>query len=166
MPLRVLSYDDRLWQHHRDKQRGAALPPIIAVVVSHVPGGWTVSPHFAEMFDRRVLATIGLAALVPQFSLIIFDLARQTDAQLKALSLPVCRTCVSHVDMLCANLLETAGLLAVAVAGQLDWSRWRPPFRRSGAIHLPRASGAQRFPRAPIVAVAGSRHGRDSASIW
>ena len=87
MPLRILSYDSRLWDHFRDERPRALLPPITATVVSHVPGGWSVSPDFAVMFKHRVLATIGLAPLVPQFSLIIEDLTRRTNEEIQAWSM-------------------------------------------------------------------------------
>ena len=87
MALRVLEYDSRLWDRLRKEQPGDFLPPILAVVVSHVPGGWPASPHFAAMFNPRVLATVGLAPWVPQFSLIIEDLTLRTNDELKAWSI-------------------------------------------------------------------------------
>ena len=39
MPQRLLEYQSRIWARFRREQRGARLPPVIAVLVSHVPGG-------------------------------------------------------------------------------------------------------------------------------
>jgi predicted transposase YdaD len=87
MPLRILSYEIRVWDRIRKETPTQRLPPVIPVVISHVPGGWTTSRCFDDMLDPRVLAIPGLAALVPRFSLIIEDLAHFTDDELKARSL-------------------------------------------------------------------------------
>jgi Putative transposase, YhgA-like len=97
MPLRILSYEVRLWERlrraqrrkgpaHRDP-REAPLAPIVAVVVSHVPGGWTSARALGEMMNRDVLAIAGLASLVPTLAFIVDDLAHRSDADLKARSL-------------------------------------------------------------------------------
>jgi putative YhgA-like transposase len=66
---------------------GEWLPPIIAVVISHVPGGWNAARSFEELFDPSVITIPGLLALVPRFSLVIADLSRLSDEDLKARSL-------------------------------------------------------------------------------
>ena len=87
MPLRALSYETRIWDRSCREQPRQWLPPVIAVVVSHVPGGWSLSPQFGDMFEPRVLAISGLAPLVPRFSLLIDDLEHLSNADLKARSL-------------------------------------------------------------------------------
>ena len=87
IPLRILSYEIRVWDRVRKEKPRTRLPPVIAMVISHVPGGWTTSRCFEDMFDPSVLAVPGVAALVPRFSLIIEDLAHWTDEDLKARSL-------------------------------------------------------------------------------
>jgi hypothetical protein len=87
MPLRGLSYQVRIWERFRSEHHGQSLPPIIAAVVSHAPGGWTTSRSLADMFDPRVMAVPGVATLVPQFTLIIDDLAHRTDEELQQRSL-------------------------------------------------------------------------------
>ena len=87
MPLRGLSYQVRIWERFRKDERGTWLPPIIAAVISHAPGGWTTPRSLAEMFDPSVMAVPGVDALVPQFSLIIDDLAHRTDEELRQRSL-------------------------------------------------------------------------------
>jgi predicted transposase/invertase (TIGR01784 family) len=89
MPLRMLSYQVRIWDRFRREHLAARLPPVIAVVISHVPGGWTSSRSFADMFEPSVMAIPGLAALVPRFSMIIEDLAHLSNEDLKARSLAV-----------------------------------------------------------------------------
>jgi hypothetical protein len=87
MPLRTQSYQTRIWNRFRKKYPAAWLPPILAVLVSHAPGGWTTSRSLDDMFDPSVLAVPGLTALVPRSSLIIEDLAHRSNADLRACSL-------------------------------------------------------------------------------
>jgi hypothetical protein len=93
MPLRGLSYQVQAWERfRRDHQHARWLPPIIAAVVSHVPGGWTTSRSLDDMLDPAVMAVPGIAALVPRFSLIIDDLAQLSDAALRARSMAAIST--------------------------------------------------------------------------
>src|SRR4249920_3840362 len=87
MPLRALSYRTRVWNRFRKECPDAWLPPIIAVLVSHAPGGWTTSRSLNDMFDPCVLAIPGLAASIPRSSLIIDDLTHLSNDDLKARSL-------------------------------------------------------------------------------
>src|SRR3954447_6898075 len=75
MPLRTLSYRTRVWNRCHKQRPDAWLPPVLAVLVSHVPGGWTSSRTLDDMFDPSVRAIPGLAASIPRSSLIIDDLA-------------------------------------------------------------------------------------------
>jgi hypothetical protein len=88
MPLRGLSYQVQLWKRSRKRHPGARLPPIIALVVSQWPGGWTMPRSLDEMLDPTAMSIPGMAALVPRFSLIIDDLSVLSDADLRARSLP------------------------------------------------------------------------------
>ena len=87
MPQRMLAYQTRIWDRFRKQRPRAPLPPIVAVLVSHVPGGWTAPRGFEELFDRDVLAIPGLAPLVPRCAMITLDLAHLSNAELKARSL-------------------------------------------------------------------------------
>jgi hypothetical protein len=87
MPLRALEYQLRIWSRFRKDKRAPPLPPIITVVVSHVPGGWATARSFEDLFEPMVLDIPALAALVPRFSLIIEDLAHLSNDDLKARSL-------------------------------------------------------------------------------
>ncbi|MBA3455808.1 MAG: Rpn family recombination-promoting nuclease/putative transposase [Deltaproteobacteria bacterium] len=87
MPLRVLAYELRIWERFREDHPGALMPPIIPVVVSHVPGGWTAPRSFEELLDPHPSSIPGLAELVPRFSLVIEDLAHLSNDDLKARAL-------------------------------------------------------------------------------
>jgi predicted transposase YdaD len=88
MPLRMLSYQSRIWDRFVEQHPGARLAPIIAMLVTHVPGGWNGARAFEELFDPAVVALPELAALVPRFSMIVDDLARLSDGNLAARPLP------------------------------------------------------------------------------
>jgi hypothetical protein len=87
MPLRMLSYQNRIWDRAARAHPRAWLPPVIAVLVSHVPGGWTAARTFEELFDPAVRARSDLAALVPRCAMIVEDLAQLADDDLDARSL-------------------------------------------------------------------------------
>ena len=87
MPLRVLSYQTRIWGRFHKEQPGMQLPPILGVLVSHPPGGWTSARSFEQLLDPAAMAIPGLAALVPRFSIIVADLAERSDDDLRARSL-------------------------------------------------------------------------------
>jgi flagellar biosynthesis/type III secretory pathway protein FliH len=87
MPLRVLAYQNRIWDRFRKEWPGVPLPPVIAVLVSHVQGGWTHARAIEELFDRDVLAIAGVAPLVPRCEMIVEDLARRSNDELKARAL-------------------------------------------------------------------------------
>jgi predicted transposase YdaD len=87
MPLRMLAYQLRIWDRFRRAPASTWLPPIVAVLVSHVAGGWTAARTFEAMFDPGVLAIPGLAALVPRYAMIVEDLAHLSNEQLQARTL-------------------------------------------------------------------------------
>jgi hypothetical protein len=87
MPLRMLSYQLRIWDRHRQRQPGTSLPPIIAVVISHAPGGWGGARSFEALFDPGVLAIPGMSRLVPHCAMLVEDLADLTDDELAARAL-------------------------------------------------------------------------------
>src|SRR5215510_12813121 len=87
MPLRTLSYRTRVWNRFRKERPDAWLPPILAVLVSHAPGGWPTSRSLDDMFDPGMLAIPGLSASIPRSSLIIDDLASLSNEDLQARAL-------------------------------------------------------------------------------
>jgi predicted transposase/invertase (TIGR01784 family) len=88
MTLRVLVYVVRIWERYR-KTHSGPLPLIIPAVISHAPEGWTAPTCFHEMFDPRPDSIPGLAALVPNFSLLLEDLTRVDDQGLRRWQLPL-----------------------------------------------------------------------------
>ncbi len=84
MPLRALSFQTRIWERCRTEQPHDRLPPVIAVLVSHVRGGWTVARSLDELLDPAVVEIPGLAGLVPRCAMIVEDLAHRTNDDLKA----------------------------------------------------------------------------------
>lgn len=110
MPLRMLVYLVRIWERHR-KENDGPLPPIIPVVVSHAPGGWTAARAFEDLFDPHPTSIPGLAELTPRFSLVVEDLAHVTNDDLKARALAAFPKLVlwamrdaRNTDQLLANL--------------------------------------------------------------
>lgn len=88
MPFRVLRYQVRIWEKFlKDHPHEVALPPIAVVLLSHDPGGWTAARTMHELFDPALMSEPALAALVPQFRLVVDDLARVDDATLQARAL-------------------------------------------------------------------------------
>jgi hypothetical protein len=83
----MLSYRTRIWNRSRKERPDAWLPPIIAVFVSHVPGGWTTSRSLDDLFAPSVRAIPGMSASIPRSSLIIDDLAFLSNDDLQARSL-------------------------------------------------------------------------------
>jgi hypothetical protein len=84
MPLRMLSYQNRIWDRCVNQHPRTPLAPVIAVLISQVLGGWTAARTFQDLFDPDVLALSGLATLVPRFSMIVDDLMQLTDGDLAA----------------------------------------------------------------------------------
>lgn len=87
MPLRAAAYQIRIWERFLKEHKAAPLPPIVSVVIRHVPGGWTKARSLEDMFEPRVVGDPALSQLIPRFSLIIEDLAHLSDDDLKARSL-------------------------------------------------------------------------------
>jgi hypothetical protein len=84
MPLRMLTYQTRIWGRFVAQHPSARLAPVVAVLVSHVPGGWRAARAFEELFDPAVMALSELVALVPRCSMIVEDLARLSNDDLAA----------------------------------------------------------------------------------
>ena len=87
MPLRALNYEVQIWNRVHRNQPAAWLSPILAVLLSHVPGGWTMPRSFEALFEPAAMAIPELAATVPRCSLIVEDLTQRSNADLQALSL-------------------------------------------------------------------------------
>ena len=83
MPVRVLEYMTRIWIRARQDHPARARRPILPVVVSHAPGGWTAATQFHQLFSPEPSRVPGLAKHVPAFELLLVDLAHLTNDQIK-----------------------------------------------------------------------------------
>jgi len=83
MPLRMLVYLARILERHRKEQPATPLPIILPVVISHAPGGWTGGRSLHELFQPDPTSIPGLAALVPDVSLLVEDLQHWNDDELR-----------------------------------------------------------------------------------
>jgi len=86
MPRRMYGYIKEIWQRFRDGDAGS-LPPVIPIVLTHVPGGWTAPRSLHETMDPNPSTVPGMARFVPGFELIIEDLAVMTNEDIKAKAL-------------------------------------------------------------------------------
>ncbi len=82
MTYRVLRYKTRIWDRHLE-QVGGPLPLIIAIVVSHAPGGWTAPVHLHDLISPPPSSIDGMEKLVPGFEICVEDLAHLTNEQLR-----------------------------------------------------------------------------------
>jgi predicted transposase/invertase (TIGR01784 family) len=82
MSYRVLRYVTRIWDRHLD-QVGEPLPLIIALVVSHAPGGWTGPVRLHDLIFPAPASIEGVEALVPGFEILIEDLAHLSNEDLQ-----------------------------------------------------------------------------------
>lgn len=92
MPLRMLVYMVRIWErfrreHSTPQGTRSPLPPILPVLVSHAPGGWTAPRRFEDLLEPLPTRYPDLADFVPRFSLCVEDLAHLSNADLKAFAL-------------------------------------------------------------------------------
>jgi Putative transposase, YhgA-like len=88
MPLRGLTYQNKIWNRVVKDHHGRWLPPVIVVLVSQVPGGWRAARAFEQLLDPALMAIFELAALVPRFSMIVADLMQLSNEELAARTLP------------------------------------------------------------------------------
>ena len=122
MPLRVLGYLLRIWQHHRKHEPGA-LPLILHAIVSHAPGGWRGPLTFHELLEPAPNSIPGLAQYVPSFAMLLEDLLVLDDDELEAREMAVFPRLVLWVlrdardtPRLLAHLPRWAGALGEALA--------------------------------------------------
>ncbi len=87
MPLRMLVYMTRIWERCLSESSQAPLPVVLPVLVSHAAGGWTAPLHFRELLASDPTSIPGLADLVPDFRIIVDDLAHVSNEDLRARAL-------------------------------------------------------------------------------
>ena len=88
MPFRLLRYMVRIWDRWaREHEPARRLPPIIPVVLSHAPQGWTTARDFISLIDGPKALIDALRPHLPDFEPVIEDLARRSDQELEGLKL-------------------------------------------------------------------------------
>lgn len=88
MPWRVLTYMQRIWESLlRAQPERRSLPAIVPVLVHHGAGGWTAPRRLGELVEGLDDAPT-LARFVPEHDLLIDDLARVPDEELRQRPLP------------------------------------------------------------------------------
>lgn len=85
--VRTLGYQVRIWERFLRDRPAGRIPAIISLVVCHTPDGWSEPRRFHDLVSPAPSAYPGLAELVPQFSVLIEDLADLSDDELYAMSL-------------------------------------------------------------------------------
>jgi predicted transposase/invertase (TIGR01784 family) len=86
MSYRVLRYVTRIWDRHLEHV-GEPLPLVIAIVVSHAPGGWTAPVRLHDLIMPAPASIDGVEALVPGFEILVEDLAHLSNEDLQDLAL-------------------------------------------------------------------------------
>lgn len=87
MSLRVLGYETRIWERHWRQHPGELLPPIVPMVISQDPSGWSAPIDFVQLLPASAREHPVLRAVTPSFQYIVDDLSRLSDAELKARAL-------------------------------------------------------------------------------
>jgi predicted transposase/invertase (TIGR01784 family) len=92
MPLRLLRYMTRIWDHYLTDNQGARLPLVIPVVLHHSDAGWTGPTHFRELFDVARDASASqlhsaVAPYIPDFTFVLDDLSKVDDEALRSRAL-------------------------------------------------------------------------------
>jgi predicted transposase YdaD len=87
MPLRVFFYIGLTWVRHY-KQNTGLIPPVLPLLVSHATSGWTAPRVLHDVLALHPSTTVELTPLVPNFQMVVDDLAHQTNEELDARALP------------------------------------------------------------------------------
>jgi len=112
MPLRMLKY--LAAAYGRVTPRTGPVPVIIPMVISHVEGGWQSARTFWGMLDLDPSVQAVLGRYIPSFELLIDDLARTPEDELRARTL-------TDAALLTLLLLKTA---RGSVTLSADLERW------------------------------------------
>ena len=86
MPWRLVKYVVRIWDGwERTQERWEKLPPVVPVVLSHVPGGWRGESELLELIDGPEELLRVLAPYLPSFRPVLVDLSVIPDRVLERL---------------------------------------------------------------------------------
>lgn len=85
MPYRLVRYMTRIWERWLGEHAGATrLPAILPLVLSHSPRGWTAPRTLGALYDLAPAARVDFGRWLPDFELVVDDLAAQPDDALRA----------------------------------------------------------------------------------
>jgi hypothetical protein len=88
MALRLLRYMVRIWDRWLGDHEGSqTIPVIVPVVLSHVEGGWRGATSMQELYALPAEVLEAVSANVPRFELVLDDLTRCTDDELRGRAL-------------------------------------------------------------------------------
>jgi hypothetical protein len=87
MALRVFFYIALIWARYY-KQYTGLIPPVLPVMVSHAEGGWTAPRVLHDVLALHPSTTLEFTPLVPNFQMLVDDLAHLTNEELDARALP------------------------------------------------------------------------------
>jgi hypothetical protein len=139
MPTRMHEYVVQIWAKFRGDHSTRHQPPVIPIVLSHAPGGWTEPTTLWDFVDPHPTTLPGLAPFVPSFSILVHDFSEWTDDEIKRrvlaafprLALWALRDArdpdrlVANLQRWAATLLETAkspsGMRALAQLVRYVW---------------------------------------------
>jgi predicted transposase/invertase (TIGR01784 family) len=65
MPLRMLDYSVRIWDHHQKLHEDDTLPLIVSIVIANTPGGWVGPLSFHDLCEPHPSSIPGVAELIP-----------------------------------------------------------------------------------------------------
>jgi hypothetical protein len=85
MPFRVLRYLVRIWECHLENHGDEGpLPLIMSIVISNATEGWKGPLCFHDLCAPHPSSIPGLEELIPQFTLVIQDLSRASNEEIKS----------------------------------------------------------------------------------
>jgi predicted transposase/invertase (TIGR01784 family) len=102
--LSLLRYMVRIWEQEHRARPGQRLPPIVPVVICHDPQGWRGTTRFLELIDvedHDPAAARVLRRFVPDFELVLDDLSKVSEAELRQRAL----TAVARLVLTCFQRL-------------------------------------------------------------
>lgn len=85
MPLRLLTYTTRIWEHWLEKNKSArTIPPVLSVVLHHSANGWSAPVELTELYDADPDFIRAAGPHLPKLQLLLDDLPAVSDDELRA----------------------------------------------------------------------------------
>jgi hypothetical protein len=104
----------RIWEAHVREDGAAKLPLIVPLVLHQGPGGWTAARSLGELLDAEDELMEAARPYVPDFTFVVDDLGRQSDASLRRRSM----TAMGRLVLACLRHARGEDL----VAALWDWA--------------------------------------------